>query len=73
MEAIAYAENIVSKDQNVSSSRLAANVYKNTNQFVRFLVQTMLPFQSFAINTKRSITADVGRIIDPYNAQARKD
>ena len=73
MEAIAYAENIVSKDQNVSSSRLAANVYKNKSAFVRFLVQTMLPFQSFAINTKRSITGDVGRIIDPSNAQARKD
>tara|TARA_R100000406_G_scaffold26357_1_gene16945 strand:+ start:18365 stop:27103 length:8739 start_codon:yes stop_codon:yes gene_type:complete len=73
MEAIAYAENIVSKDQNVSSSRLAANVYKNKSAFVRFLVQTMLPFQSFAINTKRSITGDIGRIIDPVNPQARKD
>ena len=73
MEAIAYAENIVSKDQNVSSSRLAANVYKNKSGFIRFLVQTMLPFQSFAINTKRSITGDIGRIIDPVNTQARKD
>ena len=73
MEAIAYAENIVSKDQNVSSSRLAANVYKNKSGFIRFLVQTMLPFQSFAINTKRSITGDMGRVLDPSDTQARKD
>jgi uncharacterized protein Yka (UPF0111/DUF47 family) len=72
-EAIAYAENLVSKDQNVSSSRLAANIYKNTNVFVKLLVQTQLVYQSFAINTKRSITGDIGRIIFPSNAQARKD
>ena len=70
MEAIAYAENLVSKDQNVSSSRLAASIYKNTNAAVKFFVQTQLPFQSFAINTKRSITADIGRIIFPSDAQA---
>ena len=73
MEAIAYAENLVSKDQNVSSSRLAASIYKNTNAAVKFFVQTQLPFQSFAINTKRSITADIGRIIFPSDAQAFKD
>ena len=73
MEAIAYAENIVSKDQNVSSSRLAANVYKNKSAFVKFLVQTMLPFQSFAINTKRSITADVGRVLESTDEDGRKD
>lgn len=36
-------------------------------------MQTQLPFQSFAINTKRSITADIGRIIFPSDAQAFKD
>ena len=72
MEALAYADNMVEKDQNTSSARMAAAVYKKNNGFGRVLMQVLLPFQSFAINTKRSVTADFGRLLSPDSDAASK-
>jgi len=74
MEALAYADNMVEKDQNTSSARMAAAVYKKNNGFGRVLMQMLLPFQSFAINTKRSVTADFGRLLSfDSDAESRVD
>jgi len=61
-DALAHADNMVEKDQNTSSARMAAAVYQNGDGYGRIMMQLIMPFQSFAINTKRSITADLGRL-----------
>ena len=72
-EALAYADNMLEKDQNTSSARMAAAIYKKAGGAGRSLMQAFFPFQSFAINTKRSLTADVGRLLMGEDLQARKD
>ena len=72
-EALAFADNMLEKDQNTSSARMAAAIYKEDRGFGRAMMQAFFPFQSFAINTKRSLTADVGRLIMGEDLQARKD
>jgi hypothetical protein len=72
-EALAYADNMLEKDQNTSSARMAAAIYKRDGGAGRSLMQAFFPYQSFAINTKRSLTSDVGRLLMGVDAQARKD
>ena len=68
--ALAYADNMVEKDQNTSSARMAAAIYNQGGGFGRVFMQLFMPYQSFAINTKRSITADLGRL---GNKESRAD
>jgi len=72
-EALSYADNMLEKDQNTSSARMAAAIYKKAGGTGRAMMQMFFPYQSFAINTKRALTADVGRITMGVDAEARKD
>ena len=69
LEALAHSENIVSKDMSTSSADEAASIYRGDN---RQFIQIVMAFQSFAINSKRTLLADAGRVA-MGNLKAKRD
>ena len=74
--ALSYADMMVNKDQAASTPREAADLYqqeKGVKSTVNYLAQNvLLPFSRFAVNKKRSISADAMRIAYG-DAQAKKE
>ena len=66
LDALSYADSMVTKDQAASTPRQAADIYKDTSgamgPLVDFVRNIVLPFARFAVNKKRSIYSDFNKI-----------
>ena len=73
MDALSYADSLVSKDQAASTPRQAAGIYKNTSSLAGLFLNTYLTFARFALNKKRSVGSDFTRIFYGADLSARAD
>ena len=73
MDALSYADSLVSKDQAASTPRQAAGIYKNKSGLASLFLNTYLTFARFALNKKRSVGSDVTRIFYGTDSSARAD
>ena len=62
MDALSYADSLVSKDQAASTPRQAAGIYKNKSGLASLFLNTYLTFARFALNKKRSVDSGFTRI-----------
>jgi len=66
LDALSYADSMVTKDQAASTPRQAADIYKDTGgaigPVVDFMRNIVLPFARFAVNKKRSIYSDFNKL-----------
>lgn len=74
LDALSYADSMVTKDQAASTPRQAADIYKDTGgaigPVVDFMRNIVLPFARFAVNKKRSIYSDFNKLRE---SDARKE
>lgn len=74
IEALSYADSMVTKDQAASTPRQAADIYKDTagsmGAVVHFTRNIVLPFARFAVNKKRSIYSDWNKL---WSGDTRKE
>ena len=69
-DALAYADMMVERAQNVSSGRMATEMFATSGEkgrgvkdgFSRIFASIIMPFTSFAINRKRSVVAAFGQL-----------
>lgn len=68
LDALSYADSMVTKDQAASTPRQAADIYKDTagamGAIVDFTRNVVLPFARFAVNKKRSIYSDIRKLAE---------
>ena len=66
LDALSYADSMVTKDQAASTPRQAADIYKDTagamSAVVAMVRNVILPFARFAVNKKRSIYSDWNKL-----------
>jgi len=66
LDALSYADSMVTKDQAASTPRQAADIYKDTSGTMSAVVamvrNIILPFARFAVNKKRSVYSDFEKI-----------
>ena len=66
LDALSYADSMVTKDQAASTPRQAADIYKDTagamSAVVAMVRNVILPFARFAVNKKRSVYSDFEKI-----------
>lgn len=66
LDALSYADSMVTKDQAASTPRQAADIYKDTagtmSAVVAMVRNIILPFARFAVNKKRSVYSDFEKI-----------
>ena len=66
LDALSYADSMVTKDQAASTPRQAADIYKDTSGAMSGVVSmvrnVILPFARFAVNKKRSVYSDFEKI-----------
>lgn len=77
LDALSYADSMVTKDQAASTPRQAADIYKDTGGVMGGVVDYMrnivLPFARFAVNKKRSIFSDFNKIFRQPDANVRAE
>ena len=77
LNALSYADSMVTKDQAASTPRQAADIYKDTGGVMGGVVDYMrniiLPFARFAVNKKRSIYSDYNKLFRQPDANVRRE
>ena len=61
-EAILYADNMVSRNQNVSDERLAGELLSSQDEVMKIIRKTLFPYASFSINSRAKIATDIATI-----------
>ena len=71
-EASAYAEQMVSINQNANDASSMASAFKNTDTAMQFIKNVFLPFSTFATNQRARMTLDFKNVINGSTEQRKE-
>ena len=72
-DAVAYADTMVSRQQNVSDERLAGELLASEDSARKLIRKALLPFASFSINQRARLVADINALFINYNNISPED
>jgi hypothetical protein len=71
-EAANYAEEMVSRQQNVSDKNMAGNLFTSKDTATNAIVKAFMPFASFRMNQSTRIGSDL-RVLQYWNTSTKED
>jgi hypothetical protein len=72
-DAVAYADTMVSRQQNVSDERLAGELLASEDSARKLIRKALLPFASFSINQRARLVADINALFLNWNNISPED
>jgi hypothetical protein len=74
MKAAAYAEQMVSRNQNPNDASSMANIYKQDKSgWLTLIRNVILPFSSFSVNMRMRMTNDVQKLFTASTKEGKKE